>query len=180
MHGGSNKGDETPANLIDFMARFASSAQFREVFEEGMRLVEETADYLDGPGRAAARGMSRQAAIAYATESMRLTTRLMQMASWLLLQRAVSANELSEAEAEQEQARINLASVAHEPAEENLQHLPPELLELMERGQQLYERILQLDSMISRRETPDAQDAPSAVAGYLDRIASEFGQKKQK
>ncbi len=50
-----------------------------------MTLVEETADYLDGDGRHAARELPRPASIVYATESMRLTTRLMQLASWLLL-----------------------------------------------------------------------------------------------
>ena len=34
-------------------------------------------------------------ALSYASESMRLTTRLMQLASWLLLQRAVAEGELS-------------------------------------------------------------------------------------
>src|SRR5947209_17660222 len=83
-------------SLVDFLARFTSSEQFEKVFQEGMSLVEETANYLDGPGRHDARVLDRHGAIAYATESMRLTTRLMQLASWLLLQRAVSQGELSE------------------------------------------------------------------------------------
>jgi hypothetical protein len=73
-----------------------------------MGLVEETAAYLDGPGRQEVRGLGRQGAIAYATESMRLTTRLMQLASWLLLQRAVSAGELTREAVEAEKQRINL------------------------------------------------------------------------
>ena len=44
--------------LVDFMARFATSEQFNKVFQEGMSLVEETANYLDGPGRQDARGDS--------------------------------------------------------------------------------------------------------------------------
>ena len=44
----------------------------------------------------------RSASLRYATESMRLTTRLMQLASWLLLQRAVNDGEMS---AEQAQPR---------------------------------------------------------------------------
>src|SRR5438270_13947745 len=87
--GGKEKG------LVDFLARFTSSEQFEKVFREGMGLVEETANYLDGGGRSDARGLDRHGAIAYATESMRLTTRLMQLASWLLLQRAVSSGELT-------------------------------------------------------------------------------------
>src|SRR5437016_10906277 len=68
---------------------FARSELFQRTFQEGMDLVEETAGYLDGAGRQDSKLLSRNAALAYASESMRLTTRLMQVASWLLVQRAV-------------------------------------------------------------------------------------------
>ena len=73
---------------------FSGSALFRRTFDEGMALVEETARYLDGPGRADARALSRKGAILYAGESMRLTTRMMQAASWLLVQRAVNDGDM--------------------------------------------------------------------------------------
>ncbi len=84
---------------ISFAERAASSDLFKTLFRDGMALVEETAAYLDGEGRDAAKSLPRSAALAYASESMRLTTRLMQMASWLLLQRAVNEGELSQVEA---------------------------------------------------------------------------------
>ena len=68
---------------------FARSELFERTFREGMELVETAAVYLDGPGRQESKLLSRNAALAYASESMRLTTRLMQVASWLLVQRAV-------------------------------------------------------------------------------------------
>jgi hypothetical protein len=73
---------------------FARSELFDRTFEEGMQLVEETAGYLDGAGRHDSKVLSRNAALGYATESMRLTTRLMQVASWLLVQRAVREGEM--------------------------------------------------------------------------------------
>ena len=60
-----------------------------------MELVEETASYLDGEGRQESKLLSRNAALAYAAESMRLTTRLMQVASWLLVQRAVREGDMA-------------------------------------------------------------------------------------
>ena len=65
-----------------------------------MTLVEEAAAYLDGPGRGKSSALPRPAALAYSTESMRLTTRLMQVASWLFLQRAVNEGELAPAKPE--------------------------------------------------------------------------------
>jgi len=70
---------------------FARSELFDRTFQEGMALVEETASYLDGPGRQESKSLERRLALGYAGESMRLTTRLMQVASWLLVQRAVRA-----------------------------------------------------------------------------------------
>ena len=74
-----------------------------------MALVEETASYLDGPGRQESKKLERSAALAYATESMRLTTRLMQLASWLLLHRAVKEGEMSLAQANKEKTKVKLS-----------------------------------------------------------------------
>ena len=81
--------------MIDFAERLANSETFSTLFRDGMGLVEETAAYLDGEGRVESKSLPRAASLAYATESMRLTTRLMQMASWLLLQRAGNEGEMT-------------------------------------------------------------------------------------
>ena len=67
--------------------RIVASGGFDSLYREGMTLIEDVAAYLDGDGRADSRHLPREASFVYATESMRLTTRLMQLASWLLLQR---------------------------------------------------------------------------------------------
>src|SRR4030095_2471917 len=94
---------------VSFGARLASSQAFSLLFREGMSLVEETAGYLDGPGRRESKVLARNASLAYATESMRLTTRLMQLASWLLLHRAVNEGEMSLAQANKEKSKVKLS-----------------------------------------------------------------------
>ncbi len=162
------------APLVDFMQRFVNSRQFQQVFEEGMQLVEETADYLDGPGREQARTMSRDAAMTYATESMRLTTRLMQLASWLLLQRAVAAGELSEQDARKEQEGMDLSALPHATDAETLAAMPEELAALIQRGERLHARILKLDAMISRGATPPAEASGNPLSPMLERLSSAF------
>ena len=98
-----------PSNAIPFIHRLASSGAFKDLFREGMTLVEEAAAYLDGPGRAESSALPRPTALAYSTGSMRLTTRLMQVASWLLLQRAVNEGELTSSEARAERVRVKLS-----------------------------------------------------------------------
>lgn len=64
-----------------------------------MALVERTAAYLDGPGRREAKALAGSVSVLYATESMRLTTRLLDLASWLLIRRSLKEGEISEEEA---------------------------------------------------------------------------------
>src|ERR1700731_3632349 len=102
---------------VSFGARLAGSQTFAVLFRDGMTLVEETAAYLDGAGRRESKLLERAAALAYATESMRLTTRLMQLASWLLLHRAVNEGEMSLAQASREKAKVKFsAGEAGDPA----------------------------------------------------------------
>src|SRR5215203_1642691 len=99
-----------PRRPVDFGKTFVGSDGFKALFREGMLLVEDTAAYLDGPGRDESKALSRHAALTYASESMRLTTRLMQIASWLLVQRAVAEGEITPDQAQAEKNRVRLGS----------------------------------------------------------------------
>ena len=96
--------------LVQFSERLTNSAAFGTLFREGMDLVEETAAYLDGVGRAEAKALDRSVSLTYATESMRLTTRLMQLASWLLLHRAVKEGEMTLTQANREKTKVKLSA----------------------------------------------------------------------
>ena len=145
MSRASDSRRNTHESLVDFFARFTSSEQFEKTFREGMGLVEETANYLDGQGRQDARLLDRQGAIAYATESMRLTTRLMQLASWLLLHRAVKEGEMTLAQASKEKSKVRLA--ACDPGDaKSIALLPGKLQELIARSVKLQAEVRRLDA----------------------------------
>src|SRR5712692_5345227 len=124
------------SEAVSFGERLAASQAFADLFRDGMALVEETASYLDGPGRQESKKLERNAALAYATESMRLTTRLMQLASWLLLHRAVKEGEMSLAQANKEKAKVKLASGEHSD-EHNITLVPERLRLLINRSKAL-------------------------------------------
>jgi len=132
---------------VSFGERLASSPAFTDLFRDGMALVEETAAYLDGPGRKESKRLERGAALAYATESMRLTTRLMQLASWLLLHRAVKEGEMSLTQASKEKAKVKLSAVEHGD-EQNIKLLPENLRTLIQRSKQLQSAVRRLDATI--------------------------------
>lgn len=135
---------------------FARSEMFDRTFKEGMALVEETAAYLDGPGRAASKRLSRAAALAYAGESMRLTTRLMQVASWLLVQRALRDGEIPPAEAASEKYRLIARDSEPAGGFAASSELPAPLQELMSRGAAIHERVRRLDEGLYDGEIPPA------------------------
>jgi len=124
---------------------FARSEMFQRLFDEGMALVERTAAYLDGPGRSESQDMPRDLALAYAGESMRLTTRLMQVASWLLLHKAVRENEISPTQAADGKYRVGAQDICRGRPLENFQQLPGELIDLLDESEGIYERIDRLD-----------------------------------
>src|SRR3712207_518392 len=114
-----------------------------------MELIEETAAYLDGAGREDSRTLPRQASLVYASESMRLTTRLMQIASWLLLQRAVAEGEISSDQAQSEKNRVRLNSSETTTSVAEYEALPERLRELMGLATRLHTRILHLERLMA-------------------------------
>jgi len=133
------------AGAVSFSERLANSQVFATLFRDGMALVEETASYLDGSGRQESKKLERGAALVYATESMRLTTRLMQLASWLLLHRAVKEGEMTLAQASKEKAKVKLA--ACEPGDaKSVGLLPTKLQELIARSVKLQTEVRRLDA----------------------------------
>jgi regulator of CtrA degradation len=161
---------------FSFFQRFQGSEQFEKVFKEGMGLVEETANYLDGPGRVDSRALDRPGTIAYATESMRLTTRLMQLASWLLLQRAIGSGEVSETDAGKEKNRISLNDIGAGHDLPGAEGLPDGLKELVSRSLRLHERIVTMDSMLTPMQPTEAANE-NPVARQLDELARAFGRR---
>jgi regulator of CtrA degradation len=137
---------------VSFGERLANSQVFSDLFRDGMALVEETASYLDGPGRQDSKKLDRNAALAYATESMRLTTRLMQLASWLLLHRAVKEGEMSLAQASKEKAKVKLTAADND--DNNYRVLPERLQTLIDRARHLHISIRRLDSTMYARPDP--------------------------
>ena len=157
----------------DVIADFARSELFDRTFQEGMDLVEETAGYLDGSGRQESKALSRNAALAYAGESMRLTTRLMQVASWLLVQRAVREGDMAPEAACDDRYRLGAEDICRSGAD-TTEDLPAGLLLLLDRSERLYERVRHLDRRMYV-EQGAASEAPNPVMSHMDRLQAAFG-----
>ena len=158
---------------ISFARGFVKSDAFMALFREGMGLVEQTAAYLDRDGRLDAAALPREVALSYATESMRLTTRLMQIASWLLVQRAVAEGEMTAEQALAENDKVRIPEqIAAAPAIE-VERLPLGLRDLMGHSFRLQARIRHLEGQMSGREAAGARANP--VQSQLDSLKAKLG-----
>jgi len=144
------------------------------LFKEGMALVEESASYLDGAGRQESKELRRAVAMAYANESMRLTTRLMQLASWLLLQRAVNEGEMTPAQAASEKHRVRLARQEVACPPELFDELPQRLRALTFKSMRLQARIVHLDQSLFAARNEEFEREPSPIASQVERLRVAF------
>jgi regulator of CtrA degradation len=161
--------------LVQFSERLTNSAAFGNLFREGMDLVEETAAYLDGVGRTEAKALDRAVSLTYATESMRLTTRLMQLASWLLLHRAVKEGEMTLTQANREKTKVKLSAADPGPVD-MIEKLPQQLQDLITRSMSLQSRVRRLDVTIHSPPPEQRMAIGNPLVPHLNRLKAAFEQ----
>ena len=165
--------------MVSFGDRLQASDRFDQVFKEGMALVERAAAYLDGPGRREARALKSPVTVLYATESMRLTTRLLDLASWLLIRRGLRAGEITPAEARRKRQRVKLQSLGRPSHVKGFEELPEGLRGLITESFALQDRIVLLDK--ASQLPPDGGGAEiiplNPVRDQVELLQRAFGGK---
>lgn len=169
---------DQPRDAQSIGPRIVATGGFDTLYREGMKLVEEAAAYLDGDGRAASKLLERDASLLYASQSMQLTTRLMQLASWLLLQRAVREGELTEEQAQSEERRVELNTKMADKDVPMWETLPLAMREMIEKADSLNKRIHALDAM-ERGGAEEAEQKVNPVNNHLARLRDAFGAKTE-
>ena len=161
-------------NTVSLARHVAQSPSFEAIYREGMDLVEDAAAYLDGNGRTASRAMGPETATLYASESMRLTTRLMQLASWLLLQRAANSGEMTPEQVLEEKAKVRLEGFSAQMGAVAWSDLPEAFRQLVEHSLVLQKRIAYLDQEVYGEGTqvPTRDNPVSIQIGALERAFS--------
>jgi regulator of CtrA degradation len=167
-------------NTIRLAEHMVRSGSFNHLYDEGMSLVEEAAFYLDGEGREEAKRLSRIAATLYAAESMRLTTRLMQVASWLLLQRASRSGEMTLEQVLSEKAKVRLDTDSAPETVVGWDEIPLSYCDIVHRSLRLQARVRQMDDEIYNDGAGTEQKRVLSINPVSDQIsllATAFGHR---
>ncbi len=170
----TNNAAASPVRLAEHRV-FSDS--FKPLYNDGMKLVETAAGYLDGEGRAEAKRMSRLAATLYAAESMRLTTRLMQVASWLLLQRAANNGEMTRAQVADEKTKVRLDTPSASISVPSWDELPLKFKDIVEQSLKMQALVSKLDRDIygEKGEAAAPADPRNHVVDQLALLKTAFG-----
>ncbi|MFQ5533601.1 MAG: DUF1465 family protein [Sphingomonadales bacterium] len=117
-------------------------------YRETVAMIEEMTDYLVRRAERDRQTLPDSASAAFAGESIRLTTRLVQVMAWLLNQRAVQANEISTEQARRPRRRLGNISVCLGRPCTGAELLPFELQDMLDRSEDLFLRVLRLDRLL--------------------------------
>lgn len=128
----------------------AYSIIFRNTYNYAMELIERMSSYIDGEGRSLPDLLSSEATSLYTQEAMAASTRLMQIASWLLLLRSALEGDMSWQNAFSEKAKICLNTTSARDNSQLWLELPNKFRDIVEQSLSLEARIRQLDAKISR------------------------------
>lgn len=129
-------------------------AHFDRTYEETIALMREARDYFVDRQRDGAAEARPALQLVASCEAMRVTARLTQVLAWLLVQRAVTAGELSPVEAMLEQRRLGGRSVCAVEGPWHELGLPETLQSLLSRSLALYNRVARLDDLAAGAVTP--------------------------
>lgn len=165
----------SPSDAVALTPRLLASGGFDMLYREGMGLIEEVAAYLDGDGRSESKALNREASFVYATESMRLTTRLMQLASWLLLQRAVNEGEISSEQALSEKAKVKFSALPSDRGGPGWDNIPAQMKAYIDKGDRLFERVVKFDRVERGEDLPAEPMGENALPSQMDRLRAAFG-----
>jgi regulator of CtrA degradation len=140
------------------------------LYVEAMVMADEARAYFD-KGAPRDEGDDPLRRVAFACESLKVTTRLMHVIAWLLSQRAWQRGEIGDAELVDEKYRLGRAA-ASDPALSATFAFAARAL--IEGSQDLYERVVRLqDRMDLMMEQGPAEDMSPARA-LLDRLNQAF------
>ena len=102
-----------------------------------------------------------------------------EIASWLLVQRAVAEGEITPDQARAEKNRVRLATGGAGQPTADFELLPMRLKDLIGLSQRLHARILHLDQLMTDGSAPPAPPAGNAVAAQQSLLAQMFGAKEE-
>jgi regulator of CtrA degradation len=140
------------------------------LYVEAMLLADEARGYFDAAGRADRDVLPPVLRVGFSCESLRVTTRLMHVIAWLLARRALASGEITEEQASAPERRLGHVPESDPDA---VEALPRPAQQIIVATEDLYARVLRLDSGIRRTTAPE-----SPVLSLMGQLERAFGSSR--
>ncbi len=132
------------------------------LYRESMELAEDARDYFDHVGQWDRKRLQPMDRVLFSCESLKVTTRLMHVISWLLVRKAVLAGEMTPADALAPDRRLGRATKATQEDSPRIKSLPPMAQRLIAKSQDIYIRIKRLEEQMDSPDM-DVEDSPARL-----------------
>ncbi len=126
------------------------------LYEEAKNMLNEAAEYFGGPGSPRNLNLGTSNTLAYTEGSKCITARPMEIMSWLFVQRAVATGELEPAEVLKDDHRLGTVAPPKADPQDAKYGLPDMLKDLERRSSDLFDRIHEIDQLLSSPNTGTA------------------------
>lgn len=120
-------------------------------FDEVMALMVEARNYIAYGQPAEKTGLAPEEQLQISFETMRVTARLVRVAAWLSIEKAVRKGEITREDSLGEEYALTTVAPCLDPAGPENESLPKALRSLLDRSYRLYMRIARLEALA--RET---------------------------
>jgi regulator of CtrA degradation len=134
------------------------------LYTEAMVLADEARAYFDDAGRNERITLEPFVRVAFACESLKVTTRIMHIVAWLLTQKAVESGEIKSADGRRPERRLGHATESDPLV---IEQLPEAAQRLVHSSLDLYARIQRLDE--GQMADEPVSSPARALMGRLER-----------
>ncbi|MEG8222983.1 DUF1465 family protein [Sphingomonas sp. HH69] len=141
------------------------------LYLEAMLMADEARSYFDGRDVADDGMDDPLRRVAFACESLKVTTRLMHIIAWLLSQRAWQRGEIGDADLSDEKYRLGRASESDPLL---VATFPFAARALIEASHDLYDRVARLQDRLDRMTGSLAMPMINPARALLDRLNTAF------
>lgn len=142
------------------------------LYVEAIAMADEARTYFSTAGLEDRQTLDPMERVLFSCESLKVTTRLMHVISWLMVGKAVAAGEMTPEEAAAPDRRLGNAEGSDEMQEPRLALLPPPALSLVRRSQALYDRVRHMEASLFRND--GGSPAGSGARGLQNRLGEAF------
>lgn len=161
-------------NTLILMDNQAYAAVFAKTYSKGMFLIERASAYIDGPGKRLLHDLDESSLYLYTCEAGAISTRLMQIASWLLLFRAWLEKDMPIQRIKDEKAKISLLTPSQYKTNLLWSKMPEAFKILVEDSLVLEAQLRNLDKLVS--QAFDGGEHDNSVHEQQRRLCASFNE----